>query len=142
MSPRTTIRRVAGPAGLWACVALMLAGCGSASKTSSTPATTTATHTTATHAAPAPTVASGHVKVSISGYAFHPATITVGAGTKVTFTNHDQTAHTATASGSGFDTGTVKPGRSATVTLRRPGTYPYVCQFHPFMHGTIVVRGG
>jgi hypothetical protein len=28
----------------------------------------------------------------------------------VTFTNHDQTAHTATAGNSGFDTGTVNPG--------------------------------
>jgi plastocyanin len=87
-------------------------------------------------------VAAGHVKVSISGYAFHPATITITTGTNVTFTNHDQTAHTATASGSGFDTGTVQPGASATVKFRRPGNYPYVCQFHPFMHGTIVVRNG
>ena len=140
MSPRTTIRAVAGAAGALACGALMLAGCGSASKSTSTTVPTPATHTTATHAAPAPTVASGHVKVSISGYAFHPATITVGVGTKVTFTNHDQTVHTATAGGSGFDTGTVKPGRSATITLRRPGTYAYVCQFHAFMHGTVVVK--
>ncbi len=32
------------------------------------------------------------------------------AGARVTFTNHDQTAHTATAGNSGFDTGTVNPG--------------------------------
>jgi plastocyanin len=128
-----TIRDLTATAVVTICAALPLAACGSASAVHTSP-----------HAARRSTAAlapaSGHVTVSISGYAFHPATITVPAGTKVTFTNHDQTAHTATGSGSGFDTGTVAPGRSATVTLRRPGTYRYVCQFHPFMQGTIVVR--
>ena len=57
-----------------------------------------------------------------------------------TFTNHDQTAHTATSQQLGFDTGTINPGQSATVTLDKPGTYTYYCQFHPFMHGTIIVE--
>ena len=77
--------------------------------------------------------------MSISDYAYHPASITVAPGAKVTFTNHDQTAHTATSQRRGFDTGTINPGHSATVTLDTPGTYTYYCQFHPFMHGTIIV---
>jgi plastocyanin len=85
-------------------------------------------------------VYSASARVSISDYAFHPATITVEPGTKVTFTNHDQTAHTATSNRPAFDTGTVQPGHSATVTLKKPGTYTYYCQFHAFMHGTIVVK--
>jgi plastocyanin len=80
------------------------------------------------------------VNVAISNYAFHPATITVKRGTKITFTNHDQTAHTATSTKTAFDSGTVKPGASATVTLKTLGTYTYYCQFHAFMHGTIVVK--
>jgi len=82
----------------------------------------------------------GRVSVSISNYAFQPATITVALGSKVSFTNHDQTAHTATSIKTAFDTGTVQPGASATVTLKKPGTYGYYCQFHAFMHGTIVVK--
>jgi plastocyanin len=39
-----------------------------------------------------------------------------------------------------FDTGTIAPGKSATVTLRNPGTYTYYCQFHAFMHGAVVVK--
>jgi plastocyanin len=83
------------------------------------------------------------VTVPISGYAFHPAKLVVAPGTQVTFANHDQTAHTATATGSdasGFDSGTIKPGASATVTFRKAGTYTYICQFHAFMHGTVVVK--
>lgn len=127
-------------------VAVTLAACGSGAaassshtgSTSSTSSKAFATPTSATTpAAPVPAV---HTVVVISGYAFHPATLTVRPDTRITFANHDQTAHTATAARSGFDTGTVAAGRSATVTLRRPGAYTYVCQFHPFMHGTIIVR--
>ena len=88
----------------------------------------------------APALPAHKVDVSISGYAFHPATITVAPGARVTFTNHDQTAHTATSTEPGFDTGTVKPGKSATVLLRRPGTYTFYCEFHAFMRGTVVVK--
>ncbi|HTX31189.1 MAG TPA: cupredoxin domain-containing protein [Solirubrobacteraceae bacterium] len=78
--------------------------------------------------------------VRISGYAFHPATLTIKPGTKVTFTNRDQTAHTATSTSSAFDTGTVPPGQSKAITFTHPGTYPYYCQFHAFMRGTIIVK--
>jgi plastocyanin len=77
--------------------------------------------------------------VAIANYAFKPAALTVKAGTKLTFTNHDSTAHTATTSTSGFDTGTLKPGQSATVTVTKPGTYSYICQFHAFMTGKVTV---
>jgi plastocyanin len=76
--------------------------------------------------------------LTIANYAFAPARLTVRAGTRITVTNHDQTAHTATAS-PGFDSGTLKPGRSAQFTLTKPGTYTYICQFHAFMTGTITV---
>ena len=78
--------------------------------------------------------------MQISGYAFHPTALTVAPGTKVTFTNHDQTAHTATQQGGGFDTGTINPGAHATVTFTKAGTYTYYCQFHAFMRATITVK--
>jgi plastocyanin len=70
---------------------------------------------------------------------YMPANVTVKAGAKVTFTNDDQTAHTATSDSSGFDTGTINPGKSVTVTLRKPGTIAYHCQFHAFMTAHITV---
>lgn len=117
-------------------VGLALGGCGSSSSSSSSSPSSSSSRSSAA-AAPA----GGHVTVAISGYKFAPATLVVTRGTKVTFANHDQTAHTATASGAqAFDSGTIKPGAHATVIFHKAGTYPYICQFHAFMHGTVVVK--
>jgi plastocyanin len=118
---------------------LALGGCGSAATSSSSSSDASTSSASSSAAAPA----SGHVTVAIAGYKFQPAKLVVAPGTKVTFANHDQTAHTATAGGSGasgFDSGTIKPGARATVTFRKAGTYAYICQFHAFMHGTVVVK--
>lgn len=127
MRLRPTIAR---PVLLLASVAaLALAGCGGGGDSSG-----------GASAASAP-VGSGGSAVKIAGYAFHPGTISVPAGTTVVFSNEDETAHTATAKGSGaFETGAIQPGKSAEVTLEEPGTYDYYCAFHPFMKGKIEVE--
>ncbi len=76
--------------------------------------------------------------VRIQGFAFHAATTRVKVGSKLTFTNKDGVAHTAT--GRGFDTGTIAPGRSKAISFRHKGTFVYHCSIHPGMHGKIVVR--
>lgn len=86
-----------------------------------------------------PTGARAATRLQITNYAFHPKTLTVRAGTKVTVTNNDSTSHTATAMTGAFDTGTLKPRKSISFTLRKPGIYHYYCQFHAFMTGTIKV---
>jgi plastocyanin len=78
--------------------------------------------------------------VAIAGFAFSPATLTVNAGDRVTWTNSDSVAHTATASSGAFDTGSIAPGESASVRFTQAGTYQYVCTPHPTMTGTIRVR--
>jgi plastocyanin len=128
-------RSKARAAALTLALSAPLAACGSSASSSA--------HSTAPSAASTTSAASpakGRVSVAVSGYAFHPATITVAPGAKIEFTNHDQTAHTATSTKTAFDTGTLKPGQSATVTVTKPGTYTYYCQFHAFMRGTIVVK--
>lgn len=127
------ISRFLRSAGAAALLTVVVSACGSGSSSSSASSPHAATQSAA--ATPSQPLA-----VSISGYAYHPAAVTVALHSKVVFTNHDQTAHTATTSKSGFDTGTVKPGQSATITLNTPGTYTYICQFHPFMHGTLTVK--
>jgi plastocyanin len=79
--------------------------------------------------------------IAIRAFAYSPAAVTVKAGTRVTWTNHDATAHTATADQGAFDTGTINPGKSHTIDLKRSGTYPYHCSFHAFMTATIKVVG-
>jgi plastocyanin len=79
--------------------------------------------------------------VTIKGFAFHPATLTVKVGTKVTFTNNDNTTHTTTATtNGGFDSGNLSPGQSYTFTFTKKGTYPYDCTIHNFIKGTIIVQ--
>jgi plastocyanin len=77
--------------------------------------------------------------VDILNFAFDPPTITVPAGTTVTWTNRDEVPHTATGDDGSFDTDTIDGGGSASHTFDSPGTFPYVCVFHPNMEGTVVV---
>jgi plastocyanin len=78
--------------------------------------------------------------VAISGFAFSPTTVTINVGDRVTWTNSDAVAHTATATGGAFDTGDIGQGQSASVRFTRAGTYAYYCTPHPSMTGTIRVR--
>lgn len=86
--------------------------------------------------------ASAHVTVAIRGYAFEPSNVRVESGATITFVNDDVVAHTATAPDGSFDTGTIKPGNSATVHVPADasGTIGYVCEIHQFMQGTLEVR--
>jgi plastocyanin len=86
-------------------------------------------------------VQSGTAKVTIQGFAFKPATLTVTAGTKVTFTNEDSVTHTTTSQGnSTINSGNLAKGQTYTVTLTKAGTYNYICMIHPYMKGTITVQ--
>jgi plastocyanin len=81
-------------------------------------------------------------QIVIDNFKFSPAALTVKAGQKVTVMNKDSTAHTATASaGKAFDTGDIAPGASATFTApTKPGSYPYICSIHQFMHAVLTVQ--
>ena len=80
-----------------------------------------------------------NVHLTIANYLYQPEALSVKVGTTITVTNTDSTAHTATARSGAFDSGTLATSKSAHFTLKKPGTYSYYCQFHAFMHGTIVV---
>jgi plastocyanin len=74
-------------------------------------------------------------------WGFEPKTLTVQAGQAIKFTNAGKIAHTATQSQGAFDTGFLKDGDSATLTFDTAGTFTYFCQPHPWMQGTIEVKG-
>ena len=76
--------------------------------------------------------------VAISGFSYSPRTVTVNVGDTVTWTNSDAQAHTAT--GSGWNTGDLGNGDSASITFRSAGTFDYMCGIHPAMSGTVIVR--
>lgn len=80
-------------------------------------------------------------RVSIKGFAYKPKTLKVKRGARVTFKNLDRARHNAVARGKRrFSTGTLTRGKAKTIRLKRRGTYSYLCTFHPFMRGKIVVK--
>ncbi len=73
-------------------------------------------------------------------YLFAPAAITVPAGTRVTWTNHDVFTHSVRLRELGDSNQVLKPGDSASYTFTRPGLYHYDCIFHTqMMKGTVQV---
>jgi plastocyanin len=78
-------------------------------------------------------------KVEIADFAYDPDPVTVQVGGKVTWLNQDSAPHTATAEDGSFDTGTLEEGKLKSETFKQAGTYEYICQIHPDMHGTVEV---
>lgn len=110
-----------------------VAACGSSG-------TKTTSSTTPSSGAGSPTAGA---TITIKDFAFHPQTDTVKPGATITVTNSDSTTHTLTATGSAkgmFDTGNLNQGQSKTITApSQPGSYPYLCQIHNYMTGTLKV---
>lgn len=81
-------------------------------------------------------------KVEIKGYAFTPASITVKAGTTVTWTNQDDVRHDVMTDteGKGPSSELLAKGESYSFTFTEPGTYTYHCSPHPYMKGTVIVE--
>lgn len=91
--------------------------------------------------------------VSTALLSFTPATLTVKAGTTVTWTDTDSIAHTVTTGtfvlGSdglrtsehpdGLINMPLSPGKNLTFTFTKPGKYVYYCSIHKGMSGEIVV---
>lgn len=97
----------------------------------------------ASAAAQAPATARDSGEAKIVDFDFSPRTLTVEAGTKVTWTNTGERPHTATDRGGTFDTKPIAPGASAEVTLSTPGTYFYFCRINPAkMNGVLTVEPG
>lgn len=88
----------------------------------------------------APTVTAADRDVAIRDFAFSPGTVEIRAGDRVTWTNRDSVAHTATARNGSFDTGLLEEGQSGRIRFTVAGTYRYLCTPHPEMTGTVVVR--
>lgn len=76
--------------------------------------------------------------IAIRSFKFAPATLTVNSGDSVVWKNADIVPHTAT--GKGFDSGSIAAGASWRFTPKKKGTYSYICSFHPTMKGRLIVK--
>ncbi|MGN9756602.1 plastocyanin/azurin family copper-binding protein [Streptomyces sp. SD31] len=91
---------------------------------------------------PAGRASAATYRVAMSGYAFSPATLTVTAGSTVTWTNQDTAPHDAktTSAPAAFHSPMLNKGGSWSFTFTTPGTYAYYCTVHPNMTARIVVQ--
>jgi plastocyanin len=74
------------------------------------------------------------------GFMFAPASLTVPAGSTVTWTNHDEEPHTVVSAEGLFRSGALDTNDSFGFKFDKPGTYHYICSIHPQMVGTIIVQ--
>ncbi|WP_406177317.1 cupredoxin family copper-binding protein [Streptomyces canus] len=81
-------------------------------------------------------------QVAMKGYAFSPATLSVPAGSTVTWTNYDTAPHDVkTTSGPlAIHSPMLSKGQSWSFTFTTAGAYGYVCTVHPDMTAGITVR--
>jgi plastocyanin len=108
------------------------------------PAPTNSSNQSTNNPSPNPTPPSSESStektVSIVNMDYSPADVTIKKGTKVTWTNNDDVAHTVTAdSGNAFDSGNMNKGATFSHTFDTVGTIAYHCTFHSNMHGKITV---
>jgi plastocyanin len=78
--------------------------------------------------------------VDINGFAFDPGSISVAAGSKVTWRNEDPTEHTVTATDGSFSSTPIANGKGFVVTFAKAGSFSYFCQIHPTMKGAVKVK--
>ena len=78
--------------------------------------------------------------VTIDNFTFSPPTLTVAAGTTVTWTNNDDIPHTVRAVDGSFHSKAMDSADSYSFTFAKPGVYSYFCSIHPKMVGKVVVK--
>ena len=100
----------------------------------SAPSATTMTTTPTTQASPP-----SPVSVTIKDFVFHPASVTVPAGTTVTWTNLDAATHSIVSDTGKFSSSNLPTGQTFSFTFTGAGSYPYHCGIHTTMHGTVTV---
>ena len=83
--------------------------------------------------------ASEAASVEIVEFAYAPVDVKVTVGGTIEWANSDTAPHTATANDDSFDTGSLDKGDSAKITFDEPGTFDYICTFHPFMNASVEV---
>ena len=128
---------------LYAGVAL---GCGSSSPTSNTGG--------GVPPAPQPPSSPTSGSVSIQDFTYMPITVSITVGGNVTWTNNGPSVHMSVSDSGLWNSGSLAApgvgggpyggggsgsGGSFNWVFSQVGTYPYHCEIHPYIRGTIVV---
>lgn len=120
------MKKLSSIAGLASVFILLGAGCGAPATPSSQTSATTPVHANPN-------------AILIEDYTFKPATLTVKKGTIVTWTNKDIAKHTITGDAGGPKSELFGQRQTYGYTFDTVGTFPYHCEPHPYMKGTVEV---
>jgi Icc protein len=77
--------------------------------------------------------------VSVDNFSFAPTTVSVTAGSTITWTNRDDVPHTIVSTEQKFKSPVLDTDEQFSHRFDAPGTYKYFCSLHPKMTGQIVV---
>jgi len=81
------------------------------------------------------------VEIKIDNFSFGPATMTIAAGTTVSWINRDDVPHTVVDSdGKQYKSPVLDTDQKFSYTFAKPGTYNYYCSVHPKMTGKLIVK--
>ena len=78
--------------------------------------------------------------VVMKNFDFTPMSLTVSAGTTVTWKNLDGEPHTVTSVDGLFRSGALDQNDSFSFKFDKPGIYKYLCSIHPRMMAAIIVK--
>jgi plastocyanin len=80
-------------------------------------------------------------EITIDNFSFVPQSLSVKAGTQVTWVNHDDIPHTVVSEDLvTFRSRALDTDESWSFTFTKPGTYAYFCSIHPKMTAKIIVQ--
>jgi plastocyanin len=79
-------------------------------------------------------------RIVIKEFMFTPNSVTVKAGSTVTWANMDDEPHAVVSDTGLFRSGAMDTNESFSFKFDKPGTYHFTCSIHPRMVGTIVVQ--
>jgi plastocyanin len=79
-------------------------------------------------------------RITIKDFMFAPASLTIRAGTTVTWLNEDEEPHTVVSASGLFRSKAIDTQESFTFTFEKPGEYHFICTIHPQMMGTVIVQ--
>jgi plastocyanin len=94
----------------------------------------------AVHAGTLTAATADPTKILVKDFMFTPMSLTVKAGSTVTWANMDDEPHTVVSSTGLFRSAALDTNESFSFKFDKPGTYQFACSIHPRMVGTIVVQ--
>lgn len=80
------------------------------------------------------------IEVQIDNFSFTPKSLSIPAGTAVTWINRDDIPHNVVSTEKKFSSPVLDTGEAFSFKFEEPGSYSYFCKIHPMMTGTVVVE--